>query len=85
MTESSAIDKRARGLVEQLVQLHTAVNNPAGDGESRPSLGPQITVVETTLADYLREHREVLSRLDYWRGHYEELDEPTLPPPTESF
>ncbi|WP_063057285.1 hypothetical protein [Nocardia salmonicida] len=74
MTESSAIDKRARGLVEQLVQLHTAVNDSAEGGAGAPNLGPQIAVVETTLADYLREHREVLGRLDYWRGHYEELD-----------
>lgn len=64
MTDLSAIDKRARGLVEQLVQLHTARN----------ALGPQITAVETTLADYLQENREVLGRLDHWRGHYEELD-----------
>lgn len=79
MSDTSAIDKRARGLVAQLVQLHTAANDPVTGGDG-PSLGPQIAAVETTLADYLREHREVLGRLDYWRGHYEELD--NLPPDT---
>lgn len=80
MSETSAIDKRARGLVAQLVQLHTAANDPVTGGDG-PSLGPQIAAVETTLADYLREHREVLGRLDHWRGHYEELDNS----PLESF
>lgn len=81
MSETSAIDKRARGLVDQLVQLHTAANDPAEGEAGAPNLGPQIAAVETTLADYLREHREVLGRLDYWRGHYEELDNS----PLESF
>ncbi|WP_280427840.1 hypothetical protein [Nocardia brasiliensis] len=90
---------RALELRQRLYDAHTADNTPriTHDEEGNPcyaddfdgvDFSAEIAEAEQALEAHLVTHRDVLSRMDFWRGEYADLDarqalEAARPEPTD--